>query len=365
MIIVGGGIVGASFAYHAHLRGVSEITQITGTLSTDKEQATSNTWGWVNGYSPNDKKYAAFRLANLKYWPKLIEDIKHLTSSSKGAFFWDMDKDDLSETIAQHQSWGHSVSDVRKLKLEEYLPNLYNRPEIAGFGENDLAIEGSKAADLLIKASGSRIKKSNVNKLIFKENKVIGVETDQGIIYSDEVIIAAGLGTPDLLSTININFKMSSTLGLLAYTNPLPKLILQHPITGKDFHARQDDQGRLVIGGKFDEDASKESNIKEVAEKLVQDMNARLNYNGAMTLESYTLGRRPLPIDGRPKIGRLKNQLDEKIKGVYVAVMHSGITNAPLAGKLGIEEIITEKRHSLITDFFPQTSSYNESKSNV
>ena len=67
MIIVGGGIVGASFAYHAHLRGVSEITQITGTLSTDKEQATGNTWGWVNGYSPNDKKYAAFRLANLKY----------------------------------------------------------------------------------------------------------------------------------------------------------------------------------------------------------------------------------------------------------------------------------------------------------
>ena len=158
---------------------------------------------------------------------------------------------------------------------------------------------------------------------------------------------------------------MSSTLGLLAYTNPLPKLILQHPITGKDFHARQDDRGRLVIGGKFDDDASKESNIKEAAEKLVQDMDARLNYNGAMTLESYTLGRRPLPIDGRPKIGRLKNHLEEKIKGIYVAVMHSGITNAPLAGKLGIEEVITGKRHSLIKDFFPQTLVENESKSNV
>ena len=365
MIIVGGGIVGASFAYHAHLMGVSEITQITGTLSTNKEQATSNTWGWVNGYASNDKKYADFRLANLKYWSKLIDDIEYLTNSSKGAFFWDMDKDELSETIAQHQSWGHSVSDVIKLRLGEYLPNLYNRPEIAGFGENDLAIEGPKAADTLIKASGSQIKKSNVNKLIFKENKVIGVETDEGIIYSDEVIIAAGLGTPDLLSSINVNFKMSSTLGLLAYTNPLPKLILQYPITGKDFHARQDNQGRLVIGGKFDDDASKESNIKEAAEKLVQDMDARLNYNGFMTLEHYTLGRRPLPIDGRPKIGRLKNHLDKKIKGIYVAVMHSGITNAPLAGKFGIEEIITGKRHSLINNFFPQTLVDNESKSNV
>ena len=35
--------------------------------------------------------------------------------------------------------------------------------------------------------------------------------------------------------------------------------------------------------------------------------------------------------------------------------MHSGITNAPLAGKLGIDEVITGKRNNLIQDFFPQT----------
>jgi len=58
-----------------------------------------------------------------------------------------------------------------------------------------------------------------------------------------------------------------------------------------------------------------------------------------------------------PKIGRLKNEQDESIKGVYIAVMHSGITNAPLAGKLGIEEIMTGKKHSLISDFSPQNLS--------
>ena len=35
--------------------------------------------------------------------------------------------------------------------------------------------------------------------------------------------------------------------------------------------------------------------------------------------------------------------------------MHSGITNAPLAGKLGIDEVITGKRDNLIQDFLPQT----------
>ena len=205
-----------------------------------------------------------------------------------------------------------------------------------------------------MRASSSKIIKSNVKRIVCQKNKVIGVETDQGIIYNDEVIIAAGLGTPDLLSSIDINFKMNSSLGLLAYTNPLSDLYLKHPITGIDFHVRQDNKGRLVIGGKFNGDSSKEENIKEVAEKLVKDMALRLKYDGVITLDHYTLGARPLPIDGRPKIGRIKNDLGDEMKGIYIAVMHSGITNAPLAGKLGIEEIITGKKNSLISDFLPQ-----------
>ena len=41
----------------------------------------------------------------------------------------------------------------------------------------------------------------------------------------------------------------------------------------------------------------------------------------------------------------------KKNNGIYLAVMHSGITNAPLAGKLGIDEVITGKRNNLIHDF--------------
>ena len=34
--------------------------------------------------------------------------------------------------------------------------------------------------------------------------------------------------------------------------------------------------------------------------------------------------------------------------------MHSGITNAPLAGKFGIDEVLSGKRNNLIRDFLPQ-----------
>ena len=358
IIIIGGGIVGASFAYHASLYNSNKITILTDALPGDSKQATSNTWGWVNGYSNNDKDYADFRLANLDYWPKLLEEVKNFKYTSKGAFFWDMDDENLNKTIDQHNGWGHRVKKISQLQLSEIVPELNKLPIIAGFGENDLALEGSQITSKLIENSGCEIKR--VSGLIYKKDRVMGVKTEKGILNADEIIIAAGLGVTDLLSSININFEMKSSLGLLAYTKPLP-LLLKHPITGKDFHVRQDDQGRLVIGGKFDEDISKERNTKQAAENLVQEVSAKLNYNDKIILDYFTLGLRPLPIDGRPKIGRLMNNSGKEIKGVYLAVMHSGVTNAPLAGKLGMQEIISGVRHPLISNFITQKTIDNDS----
>ena len=322
MIIVGAGIVGASFAYHAYQNGVDKITVLSSHLPGDKNQATSNTWGWVNGYASNDKSYATFRLANLNYWPKLINYISSLNYTSKGAFIWDQGDKELQNTIKQHQSWGQSVKISTKSELNKHLPYLNNIPTMAGFGVDDLAIDGVRATKELFKASGSKILKTKVKEIICDSNNVTGVKTDDEIINDNEVILTAGLGAPKLLSTINIPFEMHSSLGLLVYTKPLPQL-LKYPITGFDFHARQDDKGRLIIGGKFDDDSSQEENIKGTAKKLIQDMATRLNYNGNMILDHFTLGKRPLPVDGRPKIGRLINQKGEKLNGIYLAVIYT------------------------------------------
>ena len=356
---MGGGRVGASFAYHAHLKNIKKISVITETLPGDNQQATTNTWGWVYGYASNDEEYASFRLASLNYWPKLIENINTISSTSKGAFFWDLKETDIFQIIDQHQNWGHSVSIKQESELETILPNLFIKPKNAGYGKNDLAVEATEISKKLFEKSNVKFLNRKVTKLIFKENKVKGIHIGDEKIYADEVILATGLGTPEILKSININFIMRSSLGLLAYTNPLPPL-LNHPITGVDFHVRQDSQGRLVIGGSFDDDATKENDLAEAAKMLVKEMVSRINFDGEVSLEHYTVGKRPLPADGRPKIGRLKNSVGEIIKGVYIAVMHSGVTNAPMAGKLGIDEIISGKQDKMLTTFSPNTIRENK-----
>ena len=84
IVVIGGGIVGASFAYHASQYDLKKITILTEALPCDQRQATSNTWGWVNGYTNNDRRYADFRLANLDYWPTFIQQRKKRKKKEKG-----------------------------------------------------------------------------------------------------------------------------------------------------------------------------------------------------------------------------------------------------------------------------------------
>lgn len=56
---------------------------------------------------------------------------------------------------------------------------------------------------------------------------------------------------------------------------------------------------------------------------------------GDVRLVSARIGLRPMPTDGLPIIGPLPG-----IRGVHLAVMHSGVTLAPVVGRLVATEIL-------------------------
>ena len=359
MIIIGGGIIGASFAWHLRSHGVDDLVVMAEALPGDPKQATSGTWGWVNGYADDDPDYANFRLASLRYWPEMISQIDGLEATAEGAYIWDLDETALPKSIHQHQDWGHDVSMVGGADIRHALRQLNSIPDQAGVGRHDLAIEGRTAAHAMLAASGAEVQQVKINRLIRQNNRITGVETDQGTIDGEEIILAAGMGTAPLLNGIDIDFAMRSSLGLLAYTQVLPPL-LEHAVAGVDFHARQDQSGRLVIGGAFTATADDDPDPQTSAEKLVAAMAARLDYDGEIRLDHFTLGQRPLPMDGRPKIGRVQSREGEAINGLYMAVMHSGVTNAPLAGRLGAREVITGQRDPLLQSFAPQQNDHHK-----
>jgi glycine/D-amino acid oxidase-like deaminating enzyme len=57
---------------------------------------------------------------------------------------------------------------------------------------------------------------------------------------------------------------------------------------------------------------------------------------------------RPMPLDGYPVLGASPARPD-----VYLAVMHSGVTLAPIAGELAAEEILGGAPADALADFRP------------
>ena len=77
---------------------------------------------------------------------------------------------------------------------------------------------------------------------------------------------------------------------------------------------------------------------------------AKIFTNGLedIDIDRVSIGWRPLPKDGVPVIGRINS-----IQGVYVAMMHSGVSLAAVVSKLVTEEILEDKNNSLLDHFRP------------
>jgi glycine/D-amino acid oxidase-like deaminating enzyme len=129
--------------------------------------------------------------------------------------------------------------------------------------------------------------------------------------------------------------------------------------TGTHFHQRSD--GRVIIGEKAGSPQTDE-HLAFLTERpnafptteLANEHAARIIDIAAQyvpqiadaKVERVGVGWRPLPRDGLPVIGR-----PEAAPGIYLAVMHSGITLAPIIGHLGAMEILDGVRVHLLSDF--------------
>ncbi|RUU51646.1 FAD-dependent oxidoreductase, partial [Mesorhizobium sp. M2C.T.Ca.TU.002.02.1.1] len=75
-------------------------------------------------------------------------------------------------------------------------------------------------------------------------------------------------------------------------------------------------------------------------------MKAALRGADGLELDFHTVGYRPTPADGFPIVSRA-----EGVGGLYVAVMHSGITLAPAVGLFATREILDGERDALLAPY--------------
>ena len=344
VIVVGAGIIGASLAWNLARSG-AQVTVLDSREAGGL--ATRHSFAWINASWGNPEFYVDFRLRAMREWRQLAAALPGVGVTFCGGLIWDLPPDELEAYATEHTGWGYGIRRVDAAEALGVEPGLKSPPDFALHVAEEGMVEPAIAAQVLLRDAGVPVRTTKVGALIERGGRVAGVSTEAGPIEADEVVVAAGTETAALLETAGLSLKLEAPAGLIAHSTPTDARLLNGLVLSPELHVRQTAQGRLIVGSDF-AGADPKGRDREMADDLLDKALGMVRGTERLELDFFTLGHRPTPADGFPIIGRPRGT-----EGVYAAVMHSGVTLAPLAGLLGAQEINTGRRDPILAPYDP------------
>ncbi|MFP6747564.1 MAG: FAD-binding oxidoreductase [Alphaproteobacteria bacterium] len=346
IVVIGAGIIGASVAYHLAARGAA-VTVLTG--GERGGIATAASFAWINASPGNARPYYELRMKAILDWHRLQEELQGgLALNWNGSLWWTDDPAAMEAAVAECAAWGYAIHLVSHGEAARREPGLSSYPAQAAHAPMEGSLPPRETAQVLLRAAaenGALINDDNVLHITSGNGRVVGVRTGEGEIGADHVVLAAGVGSGELAAAVEVTLPMENRLGFLAQSAPLPP-ILRGLVLAPGVHMRQNSDGRIIAGKDFAGGAPPEDQAAAAAESLMAAVRRLLADGGNVRAERHTLGLRPVPADGMPVIGPAADA-----PGLYVTVMHSGITLAALVGRLTAEEILTGRPEDLLAPY--------------
>ncbi|PKA41750.1 FAD-binding oxidoreductase [Rhizobium sullae] len=342
VIVVGAGIIGASIAWHLAKAdaAVTVIAQETGGV------ATPNSFAWINASWGNPEFYFHFRRRSMAEWKRFAAELPGLPLSWCGGICWDLPPDQLAAFEKEHSGWGYGISRIDRSEISRREPYLRNPPDFALAVAEEGAVEPVAAARMMLadaEARGAKFIGGAVRGLIRSGEHITGIVTSQGLIEADHVVLASGAGSVPIAASAGITLPIDAPPGLIVHSRPFGKR-LNSLVIATELHMRQTAEGRIIAGSDFGGGDPGEDRLATAA-TLFAKVKANLFGSDALTMDFLTVGYRPTPRDGFPIIGNCG------ISGLYVAVMHSGVTLAPLIGALAANEILSGATDASLSPF--------------
>ena len=347
-VVIGGGIVGASVAYHLAAYG-TDVTVFTG--GSRGGIASMASFAWINAAPGNTRHYFEFRLKAILDWHRLQHDLGGQPDINwNGSLWWENETGAMKDAIMLQASWGYPIRLISSAEVAKQEPLLCRYPEQCSLSTLEGSLSPLETAVMLLDEAaerGAMIRDDTVHSIIIRNGRVAGTRTASGDTAAHHVVLAAGIASEQLAGDAGITLPMANLPGFLAYSKPHPPL-LRGVVLSPRVHMRQSTDGRIVVGQDFG--GSPPSNDPEVtAETLMAAVRELLVDSDGLRVAHFTQGMRPIPSDGLPIIGPTS-----ELPGLYVTVMHSGVTLAALAGRLAAEEIVSGCSIDVLAPYRPE-----------
>ncbi len=256
VVVIGGGVAGCSCAYHLAKFGWKDIVLL------ERDQLTSGTTWHAAGLV--GQLGATSVITKLrKYSLDLYKELEKKTGLStglkqNGAITVATTKERLQELLRQAttaQLFDVEVEVLDKKKTKELYP-VINDQDILGsvYMPKDGQADPVGVTNVLAKAArmeGVQIfEKTPVKKILVKNKKVIGVETNQGKIDCEYVVLATGMWSRQIGEDIGVSVPLYPNEHFYVITEPMKDLPQNLPVL-RDYNAclyLKEDAGKMLIG---------------------------------------------------------------------------------------------------------------------
>jgi 4-methylaminobutanoate oxidase (formaldehyde-forming) len=255
VVIIGGGIIGCSIAYHLAKRGVSDVV-----LLERKQLTCGTTWHaaglvsmlWPTPYLTDLARYTHELYDSLEEETGQATGYRRIGSLSVARTTERLEE--LRRTSSMAGVFGVESEMIDNQRLTEFYPGL-NTDGILGalYIEKDGQTNPIDTTMALAKGArkyGAKVLENiKVEDILLEHGQAVGVKTEQGSIMADKVVLAGGLWSRDIAAKIGVDLPLYACEHYYVVTDNIDGLS-KRPVL-RDFDKGiyfKEDAGKMLVG---------------------------------------------------------------------------------------------------------------------
>jgi len=255
VVVIGGGIIGCSIAYHLAKRGISDVV-----LLERKKLTCGSTWHaaglvsmlWPTPYLTSLAKYSHELYASLEDETGQATGYRRIGSLSLARTPERLEE--LRRTSSMASVFGVESEMIDNERLAELYPGI-NVDGILGTLYIEKDGQTSPVDTTMAMAKGARmygaqvIQEVKVEDILVEDGRAVGVKTEQGSIVADNVVLAGGLWSRDIAAKISVDLPLYACEHFYVVTDDMEGLgrcpVLRDFDKGVYF---KEDAGKMIVG---------------------------------------------------------------------------------------------------------------------